>query len=151
LLDKECKGHLAKQFTDVFFNQGEEKRSAHMRALGVSLLCRPQRMVLPCRVAQYAPFLVRNPRPHEVRNTDVARCLTANLVVQVPYVDLDNVTRQVLPALVTLGSDPNVEVKHASIDAFGAVAQNFKDDGVSCRPLFESSFAKRWQKTLSLL
>jgi hypothetical protein len=62
--------------------------------------------------------------------------------VQVPYVDLDNVTRQVLPALVTLGSDPNVEVKHASIDAFGAVAQNFKDDGVSCRPLFESSLRR---------
>lgn len=81
-----------------------------------------------------------------VPNTDVAQCLTANLVVQVPYVDLDNVTRQVLPALVTLGSDPNVEVKHASIDAFGAVAQNFKDDGVSRCPRFESSFSKRWQQ-----
>lgn len=37
---------------------------------------------------------------------------------------------QVLPALVTLGSDQNLNVKYASIDAFGAVAQHFKNDTV---------------------
>lgn len=37
----------------------------------------------------------------------------------------------VLPALVTLGSDQNLNVKYASIDAFGAVAQHFKNDMVS--------------------
>lgn len=36
----------------------------------------------------------------------------------------------VLPALVTLGSDQNLSVKYASIEAFGAVAQQFKNDMV---------------------
>jgi hypothetical protein len=36
----------------------------------------------------------------------------------------------VLPALVTLGSDQNLNVKYASIDAFGAVAQHFKNEMV---------------------
>lgn len=36
----------------------------------------------------------------------------------------------VLPALVTLGSDANINVKYASIEAFGAVAQHFKNDTV---------------------
>lgn len=35
-----------------------------------------------------------------------------------------------MPALVTLGSDQNLNVKYASIDAFGAVAQHFKNDTV---------------------
>ncbi|KAM1514022.1 hypothetical protein ACFX11_025852 [Malus domestica] len=34
----------------------------------------------------------------------------------------------ILPALVTLGSDQNLSVKYASIDAFGAVAQHFRND-----------------------
>lgn len=37
----------------------------------------------------------------------------------------------VLPALVTLGSDQNLNVKYASIEAFGAVAQHFKNDTVT--------------------
>lgn len=36
-----------------------------------------------------------------------------------------------LPALVTLGSDQNLNVKYASIDAFGVVAQHFKNDTVT--------------------
>lgn len=50
--------------------------------------------------------------------------------MQVGNVELKFATQQVLPALVTLGSDPNLDVKHASIDAFGAVAQHFKDEEV---------------------
>ncbi|CAM6092972.1 unnamed protein product [Calypogeia fissa] len=48
----------------------------------------------------------------------------------VPYIDLKLATQQVLPALVTLGSDTNLDVRYASIDAFGAVAQHFNDDAV---------------------
>ncbi|XP_039066429.1 RAB11-binding protein RELCH homolog [Hibiscus syriacus] len=36
----------------------------------------------------------------------------------------------VLPTLITLGSDQNVNVKNASVDAFGAVAQHFKIDTI---------------------
>lgn len=49
-----------------------------------------------------------------------------------PYVDEKVASTHVLPALVTLGSDQNLNVKYASIDAFGAVAQHFKSD-VVCR------------------
>lgn len=53
----------------------------------------------------------------------------ANLLkVLVAYVDMKVASTQILPALVTLGSDPNLLVKHSSIDAFGAVAQHFKND-----------------------
>lgn len=49
---------------------------------------------------------------------------------QVGSVELKSATQQVIPALVTLGSDPNADVKHAAIEAFGAVAQHFKDEEV---------------------
>ncbi|KAL9424935.1 hypothetical protein AB3S75_031960 [Citrus x aurantiifolia] len=53
----------------------------------------------------------------------------ANLLkVIVPYINAKVASMQVLPALVTLGSDQNLNVKYASIDAFGAVAQHFKND-----------------------
>ncbi|XP_057783915.1 uncharacterized protein LOC131001529 isoform X2 [Salvia miltiorrhiza] len=53
----------------------------------------------------------------------------ANLLkVIVPYIDEKVASANVLPALVTLGSDQNLNVKYASIDAFGAVAQHFKSD-----------------------
>ncbi|KAI3451788.1 hypothetical protein Pfo_008453 [Paulownia fortunei] len=53
----------------------------------------------------------------------------ANLLkVIVPYIDAKVASSHVLPALVTLGSDQNLNVKYASIDAFGAVAQHFKND-----------------------
>ncbi|XP_022992815.1 lisH domain and HEAT repeat-containing protein KIAA1468-like [Cucurbita maxima] len=53
----------------------------------------------------------------------------ANLLkVIVPYTDSKVASTHILPALVTLGSDPNLNVKYASIDAFGAVAQHFKND-----------------------
>lgn len=48
--------------------------------------------------------------------------------VLVPYIDVKLASTHVLPALVTLGSDQNLNVKYASIDAFGAVAQHFKSD-----------------------
>ncbi|KAM7520278.1 hypothetical protein LguiB_019240 [Lonicera macranthoides] len=50
------------------------------------------------------------------------------LKVIVPYIDAKVASTHVLPALVTLGSDQNLNVKYASIDAFGAVAQHFKND-----------------------
>ncbi|CAA0817266.1 HEAT repeat-containing protein [Striga hermonthica] len=50
------------------------------------------------------------------------------LKVIVPYIDAKVASSHVLPALVTLGSDQNLNVKYASIDAFGAVAQHFKND-----------------------
>ncbi|XP_057947736.1 uncharacterized protein LOC131143450 [Malania oleifera] len=53
----------------------------------------------------------------------------ANLLkVIVAYIDVKVASTHVLPALVTLGSDQNLNVKYASIDAFGAVAQHFKND-----------------------
>ncbi|KAL0555865.1 hypothetical protein IC582_004366 [Cucumis melo] len=53
----------------------------------------------------------------------------ANLLkVIVPYTDSKVASTHILPALITLGSDPNLNVKYASIDAFGAVAQHFKND-----------------------
>lgn len=55
----------------------------------------------------------------------------ANLLkVLVPHIDAKGASAQVLPALVTLGSDQNLNVKYASIDAFGAVAQHFKNDTI---------------------
>ncbi|CAH9132432.1 unnamed protein product [Cuscuta epithymum] len=50
--------------------------------------------------------------------------------VIVPYIDAKVASTHVLPALVTLGSDQNLHVKFASIDAFGAVAQHFKMDTI---------------------
>ncbi|KAK8694356.1 hypothetical protein V6N13_071910 [Hibiscus sabdariffa] len=50
------------------------------------------------------------------------------LKVVVKYVNAKVASTHVLPALITLGSDQNVYVKNASIDAFGAVAQHFKND-----------------------
>lgn len=50
---------------------------------------------------------------------------------QVPYIDAKVASANVLPALITLGSDQNLNVKYASIDAFGSVAQHFKVDMVS--------------------
>ncbi|GLJ30945.1 hypothetical protein SUGI_0616900, partial [Cryptomeria japonica] len=50
------------------------------------------------------------------------------LQVLVPYVDMKIASTQILPALVTLGSDPNLIVKYSSIDAFGTVAQHFKNE-----------------------
>ncbi|KAJ4960017.1 hypothetical protein NE237_019927 [Protea cynaroides] len=53
----------------------------------------------------------------------------ANLLkVLVPYIDAKLASTHVLPALVTLGSDQNLNVKYASIYAFGAVAQHFRSD-----------------------
>ncbi|GMH04326.1 hypothetical protein Nepgr_006165 [Nepenthes gracilis] len=53
----------------------------------------------------------------------------ANLLkVMVPYIDAKVASTHVLPALITLGSDQNLNVKYASIDAFGSVAQHFKND-----------------------
>ncbi|CAH8271259.1 unnamed protein product [Arabidopsis lyrata] len=46
----------------------------------------------------------------------------------VPYIDAKVASANVLPALITLGSDQNLNVKYASIDAFGSVAQHFKID-----------------------
>lgn len=55
----------------------------------------------------------------------------ANLLkVIVPYIDAKVASAHALPALVTLGSDQNLTVKHASIDTFGAVAQHFKNDAI---------------------
>ncbi|KAM0957360.1 hypothetical protein ACFX2A_026021 [Malus domestica] len=53
----------------------------------------------------------------------------ANLLkVIVPYINAKVASTHILPALVTLGSDQNLSVKYASIDAFGAVAQHFRND-----------------------
>ncbi|XP_074308326.1 uncharacterized protein LOC141643185 [Silene latifolia] len=53
----------------------------------------------------------------------------ANLLkVMVPYIDAKVASTHMLPALVTLGSDQNLNVKYASIDAFGSVAQHFRND-----------------------
>ncbi|WCJ25320.1 HEAT repeat-containing protein [Euphorbia peplus] len=61
-------------------------------------------------------------------NVDMQINATYLLKVLVPYVDAKVASAHVLPALVTLGSDQNLDVKYASVDAFGAVAQHFKND-----------------------
>ncbi|CAN4083176.1 unnamed protein product [Withania somnifera] len=59
------------------------------------------------------------------------KATAANLFkVIVPCLDAKVASTHVLPALVTLGSDQNLNVKYASIDAFGAVAQQFKNDAI---------------------
>jgi hypothetical protein len=50
--------------------------------------------------------------------------------IQVPCIDVKVASTHILPALITLGSDQNLTVKYASIDAFGTVAQHFKNDMV---------------------
>ncbi|KAI4352183.1 hypothetical protein L6164_006457 [Bauhinia variegata] len=50
------------------------------------------------------------------------------IIDAVPYIDAKVASTHVLPALVTLGSDQNLNVKYASIEAFGAVAQYFKNE-----------------------
>lgn len=58
---------------------------------------------------------------------EILKISAANLLkVIVPYIDQKVASAHVLPALVTLGSDQNLNVKYASIEAFGAVAQHFK-------------------------
>ncbi|XP_073108606.1 uncharacterized protein [Elaeis guineensis] len=61
-------------------------------------------------------------------NVNMKTNAAALLKVLVPYIDTKVASTHVLPALVTLGSDQNLNVKYASIDAFGAVAQHFKND-----------------------
>lgn len=64
-----------------------------------------------------------------VSSNEEMKTEAANLLkVLVPYIDAKVTSTQVLPVLVTLGSDQNLNVKYASIDAFGVVAQHFKDD-----------------------
>ncbi|XP_055803010.1 uncharacterized protein LOC129872157 [Solanum dulcamara] len=59
------------------------------------------------------------------------KATAANLFkVIVPCIDAKVASTHVLPALVTLGSDQNLNVKYASIDAFGAVAQQYKSDAI---------------------
>ncbi|KAI5408068.1 hypothetical protein KIW84_054058, partial [Lathyrus oleraceus] len=50
------------------------------------------------------------------------------LKVLMPHIDAKTVSTHALPALVTLGSEQDLDVKCASIDAFGAVAQHFKNE-----------------------
>ncbi|GBG63021.1 hypothetical protein CBR_g34722 [Chara braunii] len=67
-----------------------------------------------------------------VMNPHAAVRVTASILLKemVPSVDSRTIAQQVLPALVTLGSDPNVEVKYSTIGALGAVAQQCKDEAV---------------------
>ncbi|KAJ4808089.1 LisH domain and HEAT repeat-containing protein KIAA1468 [Rhynchospora pubera] len=59
---------------------------------------------------------------------DLKANAAALLKALAPYIDAKVASTHVLPALVTLGSDQNLNVKYASIDAFGAVAQHFKNE-----------------------
>ncbi|KDP32975.1 hypothetical protein JCGZ_13006 [Jatropha curcas] len=65
-----------------------------------------------------------------VVSTNVDMKINAAFLVKVivPYIDAKVASTHILPALITLGSDQNLNVKYASIDAFGAVAQHFKND-----------------------
>ncbi|MCO5584303.1 hypothetical protein L7F22_038227 [Adiantum nelumboides] len=61
-------------------------------------------------------------------NPDVKISVASIMKVLVPYVNSKTATHDILPALVTLASDPNLLVKYSSIEAFGAIAQHFKDE-----------------------
>ncbi|KAG0631806.1 hypothetical protein M758_1G280600 [Ceratodon purpureus] len=63
-------------------------------------------------------------------NADVKVSAAVLSKLLVGRVMLKSATQQIIPALVTLGTDPNVDVKIATIDAFGAVAQRFKEEEV---------------------
>lgn len=63
-------------------------------------------------------------------DTNLKTNAAALLKALVPYIGVKVASTHVLPALITLGSDQNLTVKYASIDAFGAVAQHFKNDMV---------------------
>lgn len=55
-------------------------------------------------------------------NANVKISAASLFKVLAAYVDGKVASTQILPALITLGSDPNLNVKYSSIDAFGAVA-----------------------------
>lgn len=63
-------------------------------------------------------------------DTDLKINAAALLKALVPYVGVKVASTHILPALITLGSDQNLAVKYASIDALGTVAQHFKNDMV---------------------
>ncbi|XP_065876491.1 uncharacterized protein [Euphorbia lathyris] len=54
------------------------------------------------------------------------RFRTHNEPFKVPYVDAKVASAHIFLALVTLGSDQNLDVKYARIYAFGVVGQQFK-------------------------
>ncbi|XP_024525022.1 lisH domain and HEAT repeat-containing protein KIAA1468 homolog [Selaginella moellendorffii] len=68
-----------------------------------------------------------------VVNSNVSVKVHAALLLRemVPYASTQLVSKQLLPALVTLGSDTNLEVRHTTIPAYGIIAQHFQDEMVS--------------------
>ncbi|RHN49671.1 putative transcription factor interactor and regulator LisH family [Medicago truncatula] len=76
-----------------------------------------------------------------VVSSNVSMKVTAAKLLKalVPYIDVKVASTNALPALVTLGSEQNLDVKCASIDAFGAVAQHFRNEMVSVASLYISS------------
>lgn len=63
-------------------------------------------------------------------NADVKVSAAVLSKLLVGKVTLKSATQQIIPALVTLGTDPNVDVKIATIDALGAVSQRFREEEV---------------------
>lgn len=63
-----------------------------------------------------------------VHSSSLVRCCAAPLfTVLMKGVDLDLISRKVLPALVTLASDSQMSVRTAAIPAFGAIVENVTD------------------------
>ncbi|XP_078365264.1 RAB11-binding protein RELCH homolog isoform X2 [Oculina patagonica] len=60
-------------------------------------------------------------------NASVRCCAAPLFTVLMKGVDLDSISRKVLPALVTLASDSQMSVRTAAIPAFGAIVENVTD------------------------
>ncbi|KAL6007589.1 hypothetical protein ACLOJK_033088 [Asimina triloba] len=90
----------------------------------------------PSRHEQLADYLRKLLVQNTTRDDSWSMHRTAEVIDAVrflwliPYIDEKVASTHVLPALVTLGSDQNLNVKYASIDAFGIVAQHFKTDTI---------------------
>ncbi|EDO33913.1 predicted protein, partial [Nematostella vectensis] len=61
------------------------------------------------------------------QDPDVRSSAGALFMVLIKGVDIDTISRHVLPALVTLASDSHMSVRAASIPAFGAIVENVTD------------------------
>lgn len=62
------------------------------------------------------------------------RCGSSCFLVQAEMSEPKKVNQQILPALVTLGADPQADVKLATIEAFGKILRQFKDEAVRPTP-----------------
>ncbi|RWW30801.1 hypothetical protein BHE74_00032148 [Ensete ventricosum] len=131
--------------TCKLYNRLEQMAPGMVEDLMFQLVCDPSGAVVDTTIKELVPAVVN----WGAKLDHVLRVILSHILgsAQVPYIDVKAASTHVLPALVTLGSDPDLNVKYASIEAFGAVAQHFKNDMVlrNCHysiPLFLKQISK---------